>query len=218
MESEFPGNANPQFKKQTPSAPKKPEKKIEQVVTAEVSQRKKPFGRKLRDAFSLTSNRQVGHSLWESFIVPTGQQWLYDFGRMALELKIWGEVRSGPSRPGGGLLSQRQGAFDYASISMPRAMRESPRGGPNPSFSARNTFNFDEILIAERAQAQEVINHMYDVLESYGVVTVQDLYSLCGITPSITDEKFGWTDLRGSDILPTRHGYILDLPRPVAID
>jgi hypothetical protein len=217
MESEFPGNAHPQTQKQAPKAAKKPEKKIEKVVTGEVKQRKKPFGRKVRDAFSIENNKTLAERLTGEFIVPQSKKLFYEIATQALRMKLWGDAGPGPmgARGVGGLLEQR---FNYASVSSPHVIREDPRGGPHLGYQARNSFSFDEIIFQSRVEAQAVLSQMFEVLDNYGVTTVSDLYSMCGITPAITDENYGWTDLRGSDVAPIRDGYVLDLPRPVAID
>lgn len=63
---------------------------------------------------------------------------------------------------------------------------------------------------------------MYDLLNDYDTVSIADLNSLLGRSSSFTDQKWGWTNLKGSRIyknLGSRNrGYILELPRVVAID
>jgi len=47
------------------------------------------------------------------------------------------------------------------------------------------------------------------------MVTVADLYELTGIASSHTDNKWGWTELRGARAVRTRDGhFLLDLPDP----
>ena len=59
---------------------------------------------------------------------------------------------------------------------------------------------------------------MADLCETYGQVTVADLYDLVGISGSFTDNNYGWTDMREASVRRVRDGYILSLPRPRQLD
>lgn len=68
-------------------------------------------------------------------------------------------------------------------------------------------------MIETLSEANEVLTQMFDLLERYEVVTVSDLYELLGVSGNFTDERYGWTDLRGSRVSRARGGgYVLDLP------
>src|SRR3954454_10116741 len=83
------------------------------------------------------------------------------------------------------------------------------------SRRARARHDFDEIVLESRGEAEEVIDRMYDLLSRYDSVSVADMYELTGIQSAHTDQKWGWTDLRGSTVTRTRAGgYLLDLPEP----
>jgi hypothetical protein len=80
------------------------------------------------------------------------------------------------------------------------------------------THDLDDVLLATRVEAETVIDRMYDLLREYEVVTVADLRSLIGWSSSYTDQKWGWTDLQGTDIRRVRDGYILILPKTTSLD
>ena len=86
------------------------------------------------------------------------------------------------------------------------------------SHRARATHDFGEIIIPTRPEADAVLEGLFAILEEYDVVSVSDLYEMTGVTSHFTDRKWGWTDLRGSDIHRIREGWLLDLPRPEVID
>ena len=77
---------------------------------------------------------------------------------------------------------------------------------------------FDDIILATRHEAEEVVDRLFDLMSRYDQVTVSDLYDLVGISRPFTDEQFGWTDLRGAGVTRVRDGYLLDLPRPETLD
>ena len=86
------------------------------------------------------------------------------------------------------------------------------------SRRGRANFDFDEIILDKRVEAEEVIDQMFLLLEKYDMVTVADLYDLVGIASNYTDEKWGWTDLRGAGASRVSGGYLLELPRPEPIN
>ena len=86
------------------------------------------------------------------------------------------------------------------------------------SNRARANHDFDEIVLATRAEAEEVIDNLFALVDSYDTATVADLYGMVGQTGSYTDEKWGWSDLRGTSISRVKGGYLLDLPRPQYLD
>jgi hypothetical protein len=86
------------------------------------------------------------------------------------------------------------------------------------SQRGRAKHDFDEIVLDQRSEAEEVIDRLYDVVNKYEQATVADLYDLVGLSSNHTDHKWGWTDLRGSGVSRIRDGYLLDLPDPEPLD
>lgn len=86
------------------------------------------------------------------------------------------------------------------------------------SRRARETHDFDEILLETRAEAEEVLAKLGDMINRYDSVSLSDLYQLVGLTPTYTDEKWGWTNLEEASYSRVRNGgqpvYLLNLPRP----
>ena len=84
--------------------------------------------------------------------------------------------------------------------------------------SRRSSYSYDDIIIDTRAEAEEVLERMDELLDTYNVVSVADLYDLVGISCSYTDNKYGWTNLRNAEIIRVRDGYFLKLPKAGPID
>ena len=82
------------------------------------------------------------------------------------------------------------------------------------SRRARANFDFQEIVLATRVEADEVIDRLFNIIQEFEQATVRDLYDLVGERASFTDEKYGWTNIRTADVRRIREGYLLDLPRP----
>ena len=82
------------------------------------------------------------------------------------------------------------------------------------SHRGRVRFDFDEIILTSRAEAEEVIDRLFDMVSQWSRASVSDLYALVGFKSEHTDEKWGWTNLRGAGVSRVRGGYLLDLPEP----
>ena len=82
------------------------------------------------------------------------------------------------------------------------------------SRSARSRHDFDDIILETRGEAEDVLSHLVDLIEDYGVASVGDYYDLLGIESAFTDNKYGWTNVADGYIDRTRDGYCIRLPRP----
>jgi len=83
---------------------------------------------------------------------------------------------------------------------------------------ARKHHDFDEIVLATRAEATEVIDRLFDLVSKYEQASVSDLYDLVGLEATYADEKWGWRDVRGAGAVRVGGGYLLDLPKPEQLD
>lgn len=217
---DFPSNSH---KSRTPSpvdekrvAPE-PEKRVEKIVEGTVIQRKKPLGRRFMETFFSGDAHGVVSYIIVDVLLPAAKDTVADAVSQGFERLLFGEVRS-TSRRTGARPSGSSGFVSYNrySSSSP-ARREEPRGR-EISPRARATHDFDEIILATRSEAEEVVGRLFDVVARYEAATVADLYELLGLTAKFTDDKWGWTDLRGAGVTRVRNGYLLDLPRPEPLD
>ena len=213
MENFPPNSKRPRTE---PAAPK-PEKKIERVTTSEPIRRKKPLGSLFMDTFFTGSAEGVFGYVLQDVILPAAKDTVADAVSQGIERLLFGETnprRRAPSRRGG---SQ---PINYNRYYSPTSPQRDPREEVRPSLSrrARATHDFDEIILQSRIEAEETLEGLYNLLEKYNMATVADLYELVGISGKFTDEKYGWTDLRGTSVSRTSHGYLLNLPKPEALD
>ena len=88
---------------------------------------------------------------------------------------------------------------------MPRSYRDRDSGSERSKA--------DDLIIASRAEAEQVLDEMYELLDTYKQVTVADFYDMLGISSEFTDNKYGWTNLNGARVIRVRDGYRIDLPR-----
>ncbi len=191
-------------------------KKIAKVVTNEVKTRKKPLGKKFMEAFVGGADaKSIWHYVLFEVILPAAKDTIADAVSQTVERALFGEARSS-SRRTGSRPSGSGGFVSYNRFSSPSpfsSKREEDRVNVR-----RGTHNFDDLVLATRTEAAEVLDRMFDVAAKYEAVTVADLYELVGFNPSPIDHKWGWTDLRGVGIVRVTNGYLLDLPKPDPIN
>lgn len=220
MTTEFPSNRHKDKKADRPQAPKAEEKKVQQVTQSEVVRRKKPLGRRFKETFIGADAKSVWGFVALDVLVPAAKDMLADAVSQGVERMIFGEARSTSRRTG-------RRPSDGPRISYNRYSGSGSRlvGGPledrshrDISRRARASHDFDEIILATRVEADEVLDRLYDLVSKYETATVADLYDLVGISGNYTDDKWGWVDLRGAGVTRVRHGYLLDLPKPEPLD
>lgn len=78
-------------------------------------------------------------------------------------------------------------------------------------------YEIEAISFPDRADAEKVLDSLFQVISQYGYATVTDLYGACGVTSNYQDARYGWRDLRGSGIKRIRDGFELDLPDPILL-
>lgn len=217
---DFPGNSQ----RARRPVREEPEKsavapKLEKVVEGEVIRRRKPLGKRVRETF-LGGD---GPTMWEyvvaDILVPGIRDIFADAATGGIERILYGESRSSYRRPGA-RFGGPPGRVDYRGFASPpvgsRVTREEPR--QTLSRRARASHDFEEIIIPSRTEAEAVLEGLFAFLDQYGEVNVSTLYELVGISSNFTEDRWGWTDLRGSRVEHTRHGYLLNLPRPELLE
>lgn len=102
---------------------------------------------------------------------------------------------------------------NYNEVSARRGIN---RPEPERRVSVSRT-QVDDIVVSSRSEADQIIDTLKAEIEQYDVATISSLYSMVGITPTFTDEKWGWYDLRGAAPKRVRDGFLLILPEPEAL-
>ena len=179
-------------------------KKVEQVATGK--QRKKSDVRKFTDVFVSEDMASVKDYILMEVLLPAAKKAIADAVTNGIDMLLYGEARS-KNRDRGSRVSytryyERDRERDYE-----RGARTRARG-----------YDYDDIILDTRREAEEVLDRMQDLIDTYGMVSVADLYDLVGISGKYTDNKYGWTHLRSADVQRVRDGYLLKLPKALPFD
>lgn len=202
VQANFPSNSKKVNPKKEADAT--PEKKIEKIEGITVVQKKPSLLRRIRQSFTGDDARSLGDFLLFEVALPAIKTTMFDLINQGANRALFGD-RGTP-----GASNRRPGVVNYNSISRNQTIPVSA----SPSLSQRDkaTHTFDGIVFPTRGDAELVLGSLIDVIEQYNLVTVSDFYDLVDVTGSFADDKWGWYDLRGADIVPVRGGFILDLP------
>lgn len=207
---DFPSNSS-KNKLPKPTGTPKPEKNVEKVVSGVAVQRKKSLGSKIKETFAGDDARSVGMYLLFDVIIPASKNMLAEAASQGAERMLFGDSR-GRIRSGSG---NRSGHTSYKSMHRSDSDRDAPR---SLSARARATHDFEDIIINDRGEAEDVLDQLAELVAKFGMATVSDLYELVGITGDFTDAKYGWYELRTARVRRVRDGYLIDLPRPGVLE
>ena len=183
--------------------------KVEKIITGSVKTKKKSQIHKFTDVFVAEDASIVKTYLIEDLLIPSIKNTILDLIVEGATIIFKGE--SGRRKKSGS-------SVDYVSYSRysDRDRREERRYSES---RARGSYGYEDIVLDSRGEAERVLTRMDELIDTYGFVTVADMYDLVGVTCNYTDNKYGWTNLRNAEPVRVRGGdYMLRLPKAYPID
>lgn len=205
MDSNLPSNS--EYSKSQARA--KEEKHIQTVVTKPVKKRKKSEARKVAEKFIVADFRDVGSYILTDILVPAFKKGICDMVKSGIDMIMWGDAKPDNSGP-----SKRSYVSYYNGGSSSNTTRNY-----HSSYRGRSaTYEYEDVIFSSYGEAENVLNCMEELLERYHVVSVGDMYDLCNVTSEWTDNKYGWTDVHGANIVRIRDGYVIKMPPAKPID
>lgn len=201
---EYPNNSYKHRKEQADKAEKTEKKKVEKVVTGPVKQKKKSEMSKIMEMFLPEDVTNVKDYVIMDVVIPTVKDTII----RVVEMMLGVDSRDSHKRASGAPKISYWGRFDERD-------RRDPRDRGSRS---RSSYEAEEYAITSRAEAEDVLSQMDDMIRQYGVVSIGDYNELLGVRGSYTDQKYGWTSLRTADIVRVRDGWVIKLPKAMPID
>lgn len=202
--TEFKPNSNRYKAEQKEAADKK---RVEKIVSGNVRKKKKSEVRKFTESIISGDAANVKSSIREGVLIPSIKNAIYDIVTKGVDMLIYGE--KGQRDRGGAAGRTAYGRF-FDRRDEPRRTVDALRSAPG--------YSYDDIVLENRREAEEVLMRMDEVIETYKVASVLDLYDLVGLPTTPTDNKYGWTNLRNAKVVPVRDGFWLQLPKALPID
>lgn len=181
-------------------------KKLEPIAKGKT--KKKSEVKKFADVFIAEDVTSVKEYVINDVLIPAAKKAISDIITNGIDMILYGEAKGRDRRGSGSKVS-------YTKYYDRDRDRDYDRGR---SRSRRSVYDYDDIILDTRGEAEEVLNRMDDLIDAYDIVSVADLYDLVGIQGNYTDNKYGWTNLRNATVQRVRDGYLLKLPKALPLD
>lgn len=190
-----------------------PPKNVEKVIATEVIIQKKGIGRKFRDLFIEADFKTVIRYVASDVLLPAARNMILDAATKGVERLLYGESAIRRRNFGMGSRITYNAPVNRGYGGSP--LRYAPPVLPEPRVSRHTR---DNLILSSREEGEIVLERMNDIIDSYDVVTIQDLNDLVGVEGSThVDNKWGWTNIDHVQIRQVREGYLIDFPPPEPI-
>ena len=191
----------------------KEEQKSKEVVKkdiqpiAKAKTKKKSEVKKFADVFIAEDITSVKDYIVNDVLIPAAKKAISDIITNGIDMILYGEAKGRDRRRDGG-----------SRVSYTKYYERDRDRDYDRTRTRRSVYDYDDIILDTRGEAEDVLNRMDDLIDAYGMVSVADLYDLVGISGNYTDNKYGWTNLRNAEVRRTRDGYLLKLPKALPFD
>lgn len=209
----YPANshASKEKKDQTKAekAPAEP-KEIKSVVSKSAKEAKKGPIKRLMGKLFADDFDDIKTSIISDTVIPALRDMFFDAISGGLSMVLYGETYSGHK------YRKSKGYTDYGKISSVVGSSRERRERKNELSSS-----VEDLAFEYREDAVAVLDEIMDIMETYDMVSIADVYSLAGIPTQHTDNKYGWdnpTDIAKMKIARSGRDWVLKLPRPYPID
>lgn len=187
--------------------------KLEPVVSGTATVQKKSGFGKIASSIIVEDIKSVGSYILTDVLIPAFKRAISDSTVNAIDMLLYGKTgvtkTTTTNAPRISYGSYYTGSSRYYTSSEPKTQYQ----------VHSDAFNFDTILYPTRGDAEAVLESLCDLLESRQVVSVGDLYDLSRIeTTNYMVEKYGWTSLRGAEVVRRGDDYAITLPKAIELD
>lgn len=206
--AEYKSNSHKSRELATESS-KEREKKMDKVVSGPVKTRKND-ARKFAGIFISEDADTVKSYLFMDVFVPALKKLVSDVVRDGIDMLLYGRVQN---HKGGG--ANRIQYSKYYTNSDGRGDRFASSGS-----NSNSRFNYDDLAFTTRGDAEVVLQRMREAVHEYRLISVADMYDLAGYAAPYTSARYGWTEsaLEHAEVIHTRDGYVIKLPKASAFD
>lgn len=189
----YEGNSH---KERDEKANQEAKKKIEKVVSGPVRVKKKSGFARFMGNFISDNLPDVANRIVSDIVVPAIKKGI----TQSIDILLNGSITT--TRTNASKVSYRS-YYDE-----PRAREAAP---------ARSSFNYDDIVFDSYGEADLVLSTLDDAIREYGMVSVADLYDAVNLSCDYTANKYGWRNLRNAEVVRSRDGWTLKMPRPTPL-
>lgn len=186
-------------------------KKVEKVISGTAKVKKKSELRKFADNFISEDVGNVKDYLVKDVIIPTVVDFIEDIVVGGIRTLLRGDAGRRDSR------DRRSYGGSPSYVNYTRYSDRRDDRGPRDNQTRRG-YGYDDVVVNSRADAEAVIEQMDGIVDTYGMVSVADLYDLVGMSSNYTDNNYGWTNIRNAEPVRLRDGgWMIKMPRAIPI-
>lgn len=179
-------------------------KKVEKAIQGTAKVKKSNELRKITDIFISEDIANVKSYIVMDVLIPTIKKAVSDIIKNGIDMILYGSVSPTRSNSTANRISYSKYYDDNRNT-----VRDS---------RAKSGFRSDDIIFDNRGEAEIVLSRMDELIDTYGIVTIADLYDLAGVTGDYTTNNYGWTNIRSAEVVRARDGYIIKMPKAMPID
>lgn len=198
LETKYNISGPTQIQKNAPTQP---------VISGPVIRKKKPLGKRVAKMLIGSDIPDIWQYILNTTIIPSIQNMICEIPQIIFFGKA--SPRSSYNAP---FSNGQYTNYSRISFSQENKPRTDMYGRP---IQEKRNYMFDDIIFRTAEEAETVRSHMYDIIQSFGYVTVAQLNEMMRLVPSVTDYDWGWRSLGFSEIRHVREGYLLDLPKAI---
>ena len=201
--NEFPSNSHRSKEEQRLSASEK-QKKVEKIIRGKAKTKKKTELGKIASNFVSEDFSTIKSYILMDVLIPSAKKAISDIIKNGIDMLLYG----------GSSTQRKTGVSDRVSY---RSYYDNNREPSRSYSSARSSYNYDEIILDSRGEAEAVLARMDELIDTYRQVTVADMYELVGISCPHTYNNYGWKNIRNAEVVRTGDGYLIKMPRAEAL-
>ena len=181
------------------------EKKVEKVISGTAKSKKKNEIQKFADVFISEDVNNVKSYILLDVLIPAIKKAVSDIVTNGIDMILYGE-------------SEKTKKNSTSSKISYRSYYDNDRKYSYNSSAVKRGYSYDDIILDNRGEAEDVLARIDELVATYGIASVADLYDLVGISGNYTDNKYGWTDVRSATVVRTRDGYLIKLPKVLPLN
>ena len=190
------------------------EKKARKVVSNDVSV---SSGKRVKDAFIQKDGKTIRDYAFFDVFIPSVKRTIYDLITRIFGMALFGDKGVNSSGYSGGGVDYARPYQQVAYNNSGSLYGSTGRPVQNNTPIMQSGFEYENWVFSNRGDAEAVLNQLTDIIETYGVATIMDLYDSVGKTAPYTADNFGWKSINGCEPRLCSGGWRLAMTRPSPI-
>lgn len=179
------------------------DKKVQKVVQGEAKLQKP---NKVESFFASSMGAVKDYAIKE-VIAPSLLNLLTNVLHGSIDMLFYGSTKAKGGNNSNWLTSKPQNGpyVNYGSV----------YGGQSYTQYGRQSYNYSNIILPSRQDADSVLMQMDELIDTYGMASVADLYECAGLPSDYTAHKYGWKIREWSQarVEQRKEGFLLVLPQ-----